>query len=43
MNETADGRRQRGVMATDAEWERVGRAANRWKVAGRDAGGEDAG
>ena len=24
---TADGRRQRALMATDAEWERIGRAA----------------
>ena len=27
MKEDASGRRQRAVMATDAEWERVGRAA----------------
>ena len=30
---TGDGRRQRAVMATDAEWERLGRAA---KAAGMD-------
>ena len=27
MREDASGRRQRAVMATDAEWERIGRAA----------------
>ena len=27
MKEDAGGRRQRAVMATDAEWERIGRAA----------------
>ena len=27
MKEDASGRRQRAVMATDAEWERIGRAA----------------
>ena len=27
MREDAGGRRQRAVMATDAEWERIGRAA----------------
>ncbi len=27
MRENAGGRRQRAVMATDAEWERIGRAA----------------
>ena len=27
MTAGGDGRRQRGVMATDAEWERIGRAA----------------
>jgi len=30
---TGDGRRQRAVMATDAEWERIGRAA---EAAGMD-------
>ena len=45
MKEDASGRRQRAVMATDAEWERIGRegmlegltdpgAANRWKAVG---------
>ena len=28
MREDASGRRQRAVMATDAEWERIGRAAS---------------
>ena len=27
MREDASGRRQRAVMATDAEWDRIGRAA----------------
>ena len=27
MREDASGRRQRAVMATDAQWERIGRAA----------------
>ena len=27
MKEDASGRRQRAVMATDAEWDRIGRAA----------------